>query len=208
MDLLAEENAKLKEKLINYGLRPTIDKDSITIAHQRYEIIPAKIIKTSIDRAYNHVVLDKGKKDGIRPGMGVISDKGVIGIIKYVSDDFAGANSLLHRRTFISSAIKRTGAFGELKWMGTNPKYVNLTAIENHHTVLEGDTIITSAFSTHFPPNIMIGTVHETHVPDGSNFHHIDVSLDNDFSVLSHVYIIKNFKQQQQLDLEKEVSDE
>lgn len=103
--------------------------------------------------------------------------------------------------------IKRTGAFGELKWVGTNPQIVNLGSIEKHNIVAVGDTIVTSGYSTHFPPGLMIGTIASTELPSGNNFHNIKVRLSNDFGTLRYVEIVKNRKQTQQLELEKEIKE-
>jgi len=208
MASMVVENARLKEQLINAGLNPVDYKDSPFLTELQYGIIPAKVINVSVDRPNNYITLDKGRKDGVLPGMGVIIENGIIGIVRNASDDFAQANSILHRRSFISAAIKRTGAFGDLRWTKSNPQYANLMAIENYQDVQLGDTIVTSGFSTHFPPGIMIGKVHQVDLPDGSNFHEIEVLLNNDFNSLQYAYIVKNYKQQQQLELEQEVSNE
>ena len=162
----------------------------------------------STHKPNNYITLDKGSKDGVKKDMGVISATGIVGIIKNVNEDYSAVNSLLHRRTSISAKIKRTGAFGGVTWVGSNPRYVNLQAIPNHQTVKIGDTIVTSGYSAHFPPELMIGVVDTTYLPSGSSFHHIEVLLSNDFSKLSYVEIIKNLKQTEQKALEKEVNDE
>ncbi|MEM6316777.1 MAG: rod shape-determining protein MreC [Bacteroidota bacterium] len=209
MEKLATENAKLREKLINYGLRPAVERDSFFIKERpQYELQAAKVVNTSTDRPNNFITLNKGTADWVQKDMGVICDKGIVGIIRSVNDEYAVANSLLHRRSFISASIKRTGAYGVLRWLNSNPRFVNLTAIESHHNVMVGDTIVTSAFSTHFPAGIMVGVVEKSDLPSGSSFHEIEVKLSTDFSALNYVYIIDNQKQQQQLDLEKEVMDE
>ena len=154
------------------------------------------------------MTLNKGLKDGVRKDMGVISENGIVGIVRDVRNDYAAVNSLLHRRTFISAMIKRTGAFGELKWIGTNPQIVNLGAIAKHNTVMVGDTIVTSGYSTHFPPGLMIGIIESTELPSGNNFHDIKVRLSNNFGALRYVEIVKNRKQNQQLELEKGVREE
>jgi len=53
----------------------------------------------------------------------------------------------------------------------------------------------------------MIGIVEATELPSGNNFHDIEVRLSNDFGALRYVEIIKNYKQAQQLELERKVKD-
>jgi len=209
MDVLAEENAQLKEELINFGLTTTIEKDSIPSSlEQQYELLTAKVTNNSTNKTNNYIYFNKGSADGVKPDMGVINSEGIVGIINKVKENYSVANSLLHRRSFISAMIKRTGAYGPLRWIGTNPRFVNLSDIAKHNTIEIGDTIVTSGYSTHFPPGLVIGVVQETNLPEGSNFHSIKVLLNNDFGSLRYVQIIKNHKQAQQLELQKEVTDE
>ena len=211
VEQLTFENAQLEEQLANLSNSLGTQKDSFLIADQQYSFIVAKVINISTDRPNNHITLNKGRKHGIRPGMGVISgdgNGGIIGIVRNVSNDFSAVIAIIHRQSSIVAAIKRTGAFGQLKWIGSDPRYMSLQDIEKHHSVRLKDTIETSSFSTHFPPGLMIGEVDKVDLPKGSSFYDIRVSLNNDFSALRYVYVINNFKQEQQLDLEKEVSDE
>ncbi len=208
MDELAFENAKLKEKLINYELRPIVEKDTLQGINIQYELLSAKVAGNSTDGPNNYLTINKGTKDGLQKDMGVISKDGIVGIIKSVREDYAAVNSILHRRTFISAMIKRTGAFGELKWIGTNPQIVNLGSIEKYNTVAVGDTIVTSSYSTHFPAGLMIGIIEETSLAGGSNFHDIKVRLNNDIGSLRYVQVVRNLKQAQQLELEKEAREE
>ena len=208
MDEMAAENALLKEKLINAGLTPIPGRDSLSDLDAQYKLITAEVTNNSTDRPNNYITLNKGRRDGVQKDMGVIGDNGVIGIVIRVKEHYSTVNSLLHRRSFISAMIKRTGAFGPLRWIGSNPRYVNLADIPKHHTVEIGDSIVTSSYSTHFPKGILIGVVEETNLPSGSNFHNIKVLLSNDFSSLDYVEIIENLRQSEQLELEREVSDE
>ena len=208
MDELALENAKLKEKLINYELRPIVEKDTLNSANYQYELLTARVVGNSTDRANNYLTINKGTKDGIYADMGVISKDGIVGIVRDANEKYAVINSLLHRRTYISAMLKSTGAYGELRWLGTNPQVVNLTSIEKHNKVAVGDTIITSSYSTHFPMGLMIGVVEETKLPSGDNFHEIKVRLSNDFGALRYVEVVRNLGQAQQLKLEKEARDE
>lgn len=208
MDALAVENAKLKEKLINAGLNPVLDIDSLNTLDRQYQFISAKVTNNSTDRPNNYIYVNRGRVDGVKEDMGVIGNNGIVGIIIRVKENYSVANSLLHRRSFISAMIKRTGAYGDLRWIGSNPRYVHLDAIANHHTVEVGDTIVTSGYSSHFPPGVLVGVVEETNLPSGNSFHEVKVLLSNDFSSLEYVEIIKNLKQAQQKELEKEVLDE
>ena len=43
-----------------------------------YELIPAKVVENSIHKAENLITIDKGRKDGVEPDMGVACGNGVV----------------------------------------------------------------------------------------------------------------------------------
>lgn len=48
-----------------------------------YQFIAAKVINCSTNKLLNYITLNKSRTaDGIKPDMGVISDEGVVGIVK------------------------------------------------------------------------------------------------------------------------------
>ena len=100
--------------------------------------------------------------------------------------------SLFHTQTRISAKIKNTNAYGSLEWDGKSPGLMNLNAIPKHDTVKVGDTIITSGYARHFPPDLVIGEIVESSLESGNNFYTIRVKLANDLRKVKHVYAIKN----------------
>ena len=84
---LLEDNQYLLEKLINKQSKVLL-LDSIP-----FEVIPAQVIRNSIQLNYNHITLNAGKKSGIQKEMGIISAKGVIGIVNRTNEETL---SLIH----------------------------------------------------------------------------------------------------------------
>jgi len=58
-----------------------------TIYKRQYEYVNARVINNSVNRRNNYITLDKGQTYGIEQDMGVITPKGVIGIVKDVSEN-------------------------------------------------------------------------------------------------------------------------
>ena len=65
----------------------------------------------------------------------------------------------------------------------------------------EGDTILTSGFSSIFPEGIEVGNIESFSLEKG-NFYDIRVKLSTDFQSLFHVNVIRNYRQEEQLNLE------
>jgi len=195
-DSLANENAKLKTEVFNlersFQHLSGSDRPIDSCILETYKIIDARVINNSINQRNNHFTLDKGSRDGIRNGMGVISPHGIAGIIDQTGSDYSTAISVLHSAARISASIKRNNFFGSLVWREINPAYMTLEAIPRQADILIGDTIVTSGYSFIYPRGIFIGTVHRFWTEGGSNYYTIEVKLQEDISRLDRVYVIDN----------------
>jgi len=69
----------------------------------------------------------------------------------------------------------------------------------------EGDTIVTSGYSSIFPKGVMIGYVENISKPEGDNFYEIDLELSTNFNNLSFVYVVNNLRKDEQIKLENTV---
>jgi rod shape-determining protein MreC len=177
--------------------------DSLYI--KQYHFIPGQVVNNSISRQNNFIVLDIGKRCGVKKEQGVISSNGIVGVVKDRSDNFTSVISVLNRNLRISAMIKHSGYFGSLYWDGVDYRYVVMDDLPNHISVAEGDTIITSGYSAIFPKGILIGVVSKVNESKEGAFMSVLVKLSVDFSKLSHVMVVKNFLREEQLNIEKEL---
>ncbi len=200
---LMDENTRLKNMLPSgYLMLDTAFKvynDTLHKLHYRY--ISAKVINNSTNKQYNYLTLDKGKEEGIEPGMGVITADGVVGTVGAVSDHFALVISLLNRDFRVSAKLKKNNYFGPLEWSGRNTKTAVLSDIPLHVTIQKGDTIVTSGYTTVFPENILLGYVEDFWITNGS-FYTVRLRLSNDFSQLEFVTVVQNLMSNEQKELE------
>ncbi|MDN5203490.1 rod shape-determining protein MreC [Fulvivirgaceae bacterium BMA10] len=191
---LATENARLREEVMKQ--REIIDRLPRNVALNlilgQFDYSEAKVINNSIRNLNNYITVNKGWADGIEPGMGVIGQSGLVGIVKSSSKHFSTIISLLHTDIYVSSLLKRTGDLSSTKWAGDNPEEANLMFVPRHVDVKEGDTVITSGYNSIFGQGTMIGTVNNVSIKENATFYDIKVALSTDFSSLSYVYIVKN----------------
>ncbi len=199
---MADENMELRNKLELLSLQ----MDSAIVITElrkpyRYFFVPSRIVHNSVYDQYNYITLDKGKKDGVFRDMGVISDQGLVGIVLESSNNFSSVIPILNRDFRLSVKIKSNDYAGILQWEGGSPLYAILTEIPFHVDVTEGDTIVTSGFSSIFPEGIEIGWIDSFQLEKG-NFYDINIRLSTDFQRLFHVNVIRNVRQEEQLNLE------
>lgn len=201
---LAAENARLRSQIPNPI--ETSKLDSLRSDSSQFTFIPAKVIRKTINQPDNYFVINKGKKQGVEQGMGVISSNGIVGIVAKTSNDLAKILPLLNRQSSISVGNSENGAFngafGTLKWKNfTDYQYAQIEAYPRHHSLKLGDTIVTTGYTQHFPEGIIVGTIDTVILSQSDYFYDAKVKLSNNLSLLKHVYVIKNHKQDQYQEL-------
>lgn len=194
-ETLARENASLRALLKQSYFDGKVEKGAMLDSAReiRYRYIEARVINNSIHQKNNYITLNRGSLQGIEKGMGVISSRGVVGIVLHVSPHFSTVQSILHSDTRISASLEKSHAFGSLIWGDNNPDpgIAYLKDIPNHIPVVKGERVLTSGYSL-FPEGILIGKVLETGIPSGESFFNIRIALNNDFSTLQYVYVVSD----------------
>lgn len=203
---LVAENAELRKAALNSFLKlksPHVYVND-TLYYQQYKYLTAKVVNSSSQKRNNYIILDQGSEQDITPEMGVITNDGVVGIVKDVSEHFCSVIPILHKDSKISAEIKKNHYFGILIWKGGDANIAYLSDVPNHVDVAIGDTIITRGSSTIFPEGIMIGTIDSFEKQVDDNFYDINVKLSTDFSNVNYVYIVKNLLKKEQLELQQQ----
>ncbi|MFC4870116.1 rod shape-determining protein MreC [Negadavirga shengliensis] len=192
-EALSEKNASLMKRIEEMKVpADTALMDLDANFQSGFDFWSAKVINNSIHLNQNHITLNKGRKQGIRVGMGVFNEQGVIGRVKGVTDNFSSVLSLLHTDLLLSSKIKRTKVFGSTKWDGVNPQMAKLLYVPRHVQIVEGDTVVTSGYNAVFPEDIPIGWIKEVKQGEETNYLDITIQLSTDFTRLSYVYLVEN----------------
>ena len=193
---LAAENLQLRQQAAWYAaLQKELEVTDILVEPE-FTYYSATVIRNSVNRQHNFLILDKGSKDGIEDGMGVITSRGIIGIVSGVSRHYCYVVSLLNTEQSASVKLSGSGAFGPMTWPGRAPDIAILREIPIHIQAAPGDTVLTSGFSTLYPPDIPVGTVVSAAVSNGSS-QDLTIRLLEDFRSLHHVYIVKNNRRQE-----------
>ncbi len=201
---LLEENERLYNQLSAFGVDSVSKKHIDTLRYTvPYTFTKARVIKNDYSKIDNYILINKGEKDSIKPDMGVITDKGIIGIIENTSKHYSRVISILNSNSRINAGLKKSNQYGSLVWNGEDPNIVQLETIPRQAILKEGDTIITHGRSTIFPRGIGIGTILNYKLNQNKNYYLIDVKLFNDMTNIGFVYTIKNNNAEEIKSLEK-----
>ncbi len=216
---LRAENARLQTQLANSRLvevpymdtmRHVVQIDTLEhkIIRPEFAFISARVVSNTISGRNNWMIINRGRRDGVKPNTGVITRDGIAGIVRYVSDDFAVVMSVLHRQTHISASLKHRDYFGSLIWEGGDPRVMTLTDIPYHLPVQPRDTVEISRYSLLFPEGHLAGIVDTAYRLPGSNFLSIRVRLSQNPADINNVYVVTNKFSEQLEQLQQAVKDE
>jgi rod shape-determining protein MreC len=111
----------------------------------------------------------------------------------------------LHKQSYTSVKIKKSGEAGRLEWDGKDPSILTLRDIPKSVKVQPGDTVVTSQYSDKFPPNLMVGTVVQVIQEQSTNNYLLKIKAATDFKSIQTVWIIDNLQRTEQLELEERV---
>lgn len=194
---LQVENAELQNEVLNLKNEiaelKALAGDTISSRNtKRYEIVSAAVINNNTRHPRNYFTINRGKLDGIEPGMGVLDQNGVVGIVNVTGPHMSRVISLLNETQRFSVKLKGTSYIGSLSWKGKDATLGYVEEIPRHASYNIGDTIVTSGYSTTFPEGIPVGIIlNRVHAADDS-FFTFKIKLLPDFKTLSSVRIIKD----------------
>jgi rod shape-determining protein MreC len=168
------ENAELKQLL---ALRDT----------SKYPLIPATIISKSLSRSQNTFTLNVGKNNGLKPGMPVINDQGLVGVVNSTSDDYSIVQTLRNVDLKLTVKDERSGVEGIMKWNGSELVIID---IPKTYDIQPGDRIVTSPTSSIVDVRIPIGIALGLSKIETGIFNEVKVKTYADFIRAEHVFVI------------------
>lgn len=180
---------------------------SSMVPFQGCRLIPAKVVANMVNRYDNLITIDKGSADGVKRDMGVVCGMGVVGIVYLVSEHYSIVIPALNSHSNISCTIQRRGYFGYLRWRGGSSQLAYLEDVPRHAHFKLGDNVVTSGYSSVFPPGVMVGKVlHVFNSADGLSYR-VQVKLSTDFARLRDVCLVDDSALQERIDLMRAAQD-
>ncbi|MCX6149742.1 MAG: rod shape-determining protein MreC [Ignavibacteriales bacterium] len=192
------ENSRIKEvnarlmlevnRLREYGIQNEELKRMLGLKDSSaFPLIAAKIISKFASASQGNFVINAGINENIKPGMPVINDQGLIGIVVNTSKDYASVRTLMHRELKLAIKNQRSRYDGIIEWNGAELIIKN---VPKSFDMEVGDRIVTSDFSTKFPPSIPVGVVSGGTRDKTGMFNNIIVTPYVDFIRAENIFVI------------------
>lgn len=174
---------------------------------KKFNLIPAKVVSNSIDKRDNLITIDKGEVDGVRKDMGVACGYGVVGIVFMTGRHYSVVMPILNSNSSISCTINKRGYFGYLHWTGGNSRIAFMDEVPRHAHFNLYDKVVTSGYSSVFPPGIEIGKIiHVYNSSDGLSYRCM-VELSTNFAKLRDVSVIDDAQMKERIDILRAAQD-
>jgi len=186
---LRREKAVLSEQLNQYregyleGVR--LQKLLDIKGSFRYRTVAARVIDSDRTSLFKTLLINKGTSEGLRVGLAVLTDQGVVGRIIETSWHASRVLLMIDENSNIDSLIQRSRAQGILQ--GAGAAGCNLKYISRTEEVLSGDVVLSSGLAGVFPKGLLLGVVTGVSRREGGLFQKIDVAPAVDFGKLEEV---------------------
>ena len=198
---LERQVEQLTEQLEKAGRDSTEIERMQTSVLKDCNTIPAKVVSCSLNKLNNFITIDKGYADGVRKDMGVVCGTGVVGIVYLVSEHYSVLIPVLSSVSNISCTIRSRGYFGYLHWKGGSPEEAYIDDIPRHARFKLGDVIVTSGYSSVFPPGIVVGKIKHVYNSANGLSYRLKITLSTAFGRLRDVCVINDKEMDRKLEI-------
>lgn len=204
---LEQQVQTLYNQLADKDVDTTLAKGASMKVLEHFRGIPAKVVSNSVDKKDNLITIDKGEADGVRKDMGVVCGTGVVGIVYMAGKHYSVVIPVLSSKSSISCTIDGRGYVGYLHWTGGDSQMAYVDDIPRHARFKLYDRVVTSGYSSVFPPGIAVGKIRHVYNSSDGLSYRLQVHLYTDFSRLRNVCVIDDDQIQERLDILRAAQD-
>ncbi len=203
IDELQKKNAELilnlsrlkNYELENKNLRSLLGyKDTAS-----YPLLYADVISKLVNKIQGYFIINRGSSDGVKVGMPVLDDNGLIGVISEISENYSVVKTLYNSNLNIAVTIQKINVDGVLSWNGSELIIKN---IPSTYSVNIGDSVYTSDFSSIFPPKIPVGEVSKKETISLGLLHTLSVKPYTDIYSVNNLFVLMTVTSKEINDLE------
>jgi len=157
--------------------------------NKSYSVVSATVIGRDMDRVVNSLILDVGRRDGVRRNMACVTADGLVGRIYDVYPSSSSVLIIADIKSRISAMVENEEAFGIISWDGgKNLKMYGLPLINN---VKPGQRVYTTGDGGVFPRGILVGTVGRKPIREVEIYASLNIEPAVDFSRVHELFVLK-----------------
>jgi len=160
-------------------------------ARPQDEYIAAAVIGRDPSPFLHYIIIDHGSDDGVRFGMPVVTQQGLVGRIDAVTASAARVQLISDPASVVNVRLQTKNV--EAQVIGSITGVISLDMVSQNVDLSPGEILLTSGLGGNFPSDILVGQVIEVKKSEAQLFQSATVQPANDFATLRAVLVIKNF---------------
>lgn len=161
-------------------------------ANPSYDYLAANVIGRDPSPFLHYIIINRGSDEGLRRGMPVVTNQGLIGRVSAVTAGAARVQLITDPSSVVNVRIQGTDDEAVLE--GSLTGEISLNLIPQETDLQTGGLVLTSGLGGNYPPNILIGQITSVRSRSFDLFQRASVQPSVDFSSLEIVLIIRNFR--------------
>ncbi|MFN7972256.1 MAG: rod shape-determining protein MreC [Acidobacteriota bacterium] len=127
------------------------------------EYVAGQVLSSDPRAPWSSILINRGRRDGVRPSTGVVAPEGVVGKVIGVSEPASKVQLVTDEESGVGGLVQRSRAVGVVVGRGgRGGRSLEMLYINHLDDVRAGDRVVTSGLDGIFPRGTPIGTV--THV--------------------------------------------
>ncbi|HBV03728.1 MAG TPA: rod shape-determining protein MreC [Staphylococcus sp.] len=181
------DKARLEKE--NKELKKELDMKDIS----QFNPIPATVIARSPDQWMNTIIIDKGKKSGMKENMAVITSEGLVGRIKK-ANQFSSQVELIStsvKTSKLSVDIQQEGenVFGMINRYDEEKGLLVISDIDNKYKIKKGSKVVTNGLGDQLPKGLLVGEVEKVENDEYGLSKVAYIKTSTNIKDLNHVYV-------------------
>lgn len=196
-DHLRAENDRLRREMrtLRADVQRLHELESLLGLRERVarETRTARVIAKDISPSFRVVRLavDQGEQAGLRAGMPVVANEGLVGQIRRVSGRFADVLLTIDPESRVDVVVGESRTRGRLEGLGESERYRCRIQFDRSEDEVEiGDEVVTSGLGKKFPAAILIGHISKITDQELGLHQEGEVTPSVDFTRLEEVLIL------------------
>jgi rod shape-determining protein MreC len=185
-----EENHQYREAILS---SERFQKLSGFRAQREVPMVPANVIHQDLSAWFQSLIIDQGAAAGIRPGMPVITDSGVVGLVSGTTPGASKVLLVVDPQSRVDAYVERTRARGTVR--GTSSHEADFEYVLRQENIEEGDLLLTSGLGTVYPKGLVVGRVASVDRKTSGLFLSAKIAPAVDFTRLEEVFVILEQRQ-------------
>jgi len=160
-------------------------------ARPQDQYIAAAVIGKDPSPFLHYIIIDHGSDDGIRYGMPVVTQQGLVGRVEAVTASASRIQLINNPKTIVNVRLQNQNTDAQVTGSITGDIYLKMVA--QNVSLNEGDILLTSGLGGNYPTDVLVGQITNIEKTENELFQSANVQPVVDFDALRAVLVITNF---------------